>query len=77
MATKQKKPSADITLNKDQVLRVKAERDGYRRGGVALSRAGVSFAEGEFTPSQLEAWQGDPRVTLSVIGAPKAGTADE
>jgi hypothetical protein len=72
MATKQKTPSTTITVGKGQVLRVKAQRDGYRRGGLALTRAGVDFPEGKFTSAQLEAWQGDPRVTLSVIDAPKA-----
>lgn len=60
-----------ITPAKGQVLRVSAQTNGYRRGGVALTKAGVDFAEGKFTPEQLTAWQSDPRVTLTVVDAPK------
>jgi hypothetical protein len=69
--TNQKKAAPAITLGKGQVLRVRAEKDGYRRGGVPLTKAGVDFAEGKFSAEQLEAWQDDPRVTLSVIDVPK------
>jgi len=47
-------------------IRVTSKTDGFRRGGVAHSASGVTLLVGEFTPEQLEAFLGEPELTVEV-----------
>ena len=48
-------------------LVVKSKTDGFRRGGIAHSVAGLSLLPGEFTPEQLEAFLGEPELTVEIV----------
>lgn len=48
-------------------LVVKSRTDGFRRGGIAHSVAGLSLLPGEFTPEQLEAFLGEPELTVKIV----------
>lgn len=77
MASKQKvnaKPALEI--GKGQRLRVKGPRDGYRRAGMAHTRAGVDHEAGAFNADQLRALQDDSNITLQVVDAAKADKAE-
>jgi hypothetical protein len=55
-----------------QVVRIKAQRDGYRRAGVAHTKAPVDHAHDTFSPAQLEQLQADPNLSVSVVDKPKS-----
>lgn len=48
-------------------LRVISKTDGFRRAGVAHSASGLTLLPGEFTPDQLEAWLGEPELTVELV----------
>ncbi|MGH6887981.1 MAG: HI1506-related protein [Rhizomicrobium sp.] len=67
-----KKDAPKIELpEKGQLVRIKAHRDGYRRAGVAHTKAGADHAHDTFTPAQLEALHGDANLSVSYVDAPK------
>ena len=77
MAVDKKKGAGSLEIGKGQVLRVKAHKDGYRRAGLAHTKAGVDHPAGALSPGQVAVLQADPNIKLQVVDAPKgAGAAD-
>jgi hypothetical protein len=75
MAEKAKK--TEIELPKaNQVVRVKAHADGYRRAGVPHTVAPVDHAHDAFTAAQLEELHGDPRISIQYVDKPKLEPKD-
>jgi hypothetical protein len=71
-----KKDAQKITLpEKGQLVRIKAQRDGYRRAGVAHTTAATDHAHDTFTPEQLEQLHGDANLSVSYVDAPAKNTA--
>lgn len=66
---KKSEPKAALQIGKGQIVRVKADRDGYRRAGVAHTKAGIDHPADAFTADQMAALQDDPRLTVSVVDA--------
>lgn len=50
-------------------LRIRAQRDGYRRAGRAWSRSAVELPADELTAQQLAALEADPRITVERLDA--------
>lgn len=48
-------------------IRVRAPRDGFRRAGVVLSKAGRTFGPGELTVKQVAALMDDPEITVESL----------
>lgn len=48
-------------------LVVKAKTAGFRRGGIVHSTAGLTFVAGDYTAEQLEAWLGEPELTVETV----------
>ncbi|MGD9476141.1 hypothetical protein [Shinella sp. G-2] len=48
-------------------LFVTSKTNGFRRGGVVHSPSGTTFAPGDYTPEQLEAWLGEPELTVEIV----------
>ncbi|UDF29832.1 UNVERIFIED_ORG: hypothetical protein LHK14_00470 [Roseateles sp. XES5] len=48
-------------------LIVTSKTNGFRRGGVVHSPSGTTFAPGDYTPEQLEAWLGEPELTVEIV----------
>ncbi len=48
-------------------LVVKSKTDGFRRGGIVHSVDGRAFQPGMVTPEQLEAFLGEPELTVEII----------
>ena len=48
-------------------LRISARRDGYRRAGIAHTRAPVDHPPGTFTAAQLAALKADPNLTVEQV----------
>ncbi|MPZ57612.1 MAG: hypothetical protein GEU91_14155 [Rhizobiales bacterium] len=48
-------------------VRISAQRDGYRRAGMAHSKVGAVHPIDSFTPDQLAMLRGDPRLTLQFV----------
>jgi hypothetical protein len=72
-----KKETPKIELPKaGQLVRIKAHRDGYRRAGVAHTKAAVDHAHDAFTPEQLEQLHGDENMIVSYVDAPKGAKAE-
>lgn len=72
MARAKKKPAAEFAMpSKGQVVRVSATRDGYRRAGVAHSKAPVEHAFDRFNEAQLKALIEDENISVE-IGTPEA-----
>ena len=48
-------------------IKITAAQDGFRRAGVAHSKAATDHKEDAFTEEQLEALQAEPMLTVQVI----------
>jgi hypothetical protein len=48
-------------------IRVRAKTDGFRRGGVAHSAAGLTFLPGEISAEQLEAFLGEAELSVEIV----------
>ncbi len=48
-------------------IRVTSKIDGFRRGGMAHSKAGDRFYPGELTPDQIEAFLAEPMLTVEIV----------
>ncbi len=46
---------------------IRADRDGYRRGGMAHSTTAKVYPEDAFTPEQLSQLQADPRILIQEV----------
>jgi hypothetical protein len=51
-------------------LTVKSTRDGYRRSGIAFSRAGVVVDTTLLRPDQVEALETDPQLLVAPYAEP-------
>lgn len=52
------------------LVRIRADRDGYRRGGRAWSRDFVVVDAAEFSAEQIAQIEADPRITVEPVEAP-------
>jgi hypothetical protein len=76
MAEKKTGKTAEIALPKsNQIVRIKAHRDGYRRAGVAHTKAAADHAHDAFTPAQLEQLHGDENLLISYVEKAEAKQA--
>lgn len=72
MATKAAKKKTQIELPKPgQIVRIKAPRDGYRRAGVAHTKAAKEHAHDAFDRDQLEQLWGDENIAISYVDKAK------
>lgn len=55
-------------------IRIIAAKDGFRRAGVAHSKAATDHKEDAFTEEQLEALQAEPMLTVQIIEAQQVNT---
>lgn len=53
--------------NSTSSLWVGSKVDGFRRGGIAHSKAGMVFDAGELTPDQIEAFLAEPMLTVEIV----------
>ncbi|WP_411037640.1 hypothetical protein [Shinella sp. BYT-45] len=51
----------------DGGIHVSARTNGFRRGGIAHSTAGTLFPLAEISPAQLEAFLGEPELTVELV----------
>lgn len=58
-------------------IKVVSTVDGFRRAGIAHSRAGRVFEPGELTEAQIAALQAEPRLIVGVEADPEAGAGVE
>ena len=71
--TKEKAPWADQALPKPgQLVRIKAHRDGYRRGGKEHTKAHVDHKHDAFTQEQLWQLHHDQNISVMYVDPPKA-----
>ncbi|MGJ8523018.1 hypothetical protein R84981_001711 [Carnimonas sp. R-84981] len=50
-----------------KLIRIKSQRDGYRRAGMAHTRQGRTFPATAFTPAQVSQLQSDPRLLVELF----------
>lgn len=73
MANAKKKAAKRVPeIGKGQVLRVKALKDGYRRAGLAHTKAGVDHPAGALSTDQVAQIAADPNLQSSVVDASKS-----
>ena len=59
-------------------LIIKALRDGFRRAGIAHTKAGAFYPDGTFTEEQLVALKGEPQlVVIEGVEEPEQDDGDE
>lgn len=57
------------------IIKLKHGRDGYRRAGLAFTKAGVEINRGDLSKDQLAAIEADPRLTVVEVEPVKATAA--
>jgi len=72
---KTKMATGTLAPKKGDVVRIKAVRDGYRRAGVAHSKAWATHAFDAFDADDLEALTADPNITIEIAADEKGEAA--
>jgi len=53
---------------------IRSKNDGFRRCGIAHTKAGKEFADDFFTEDQLAALKADPMITVDYVNDPAPAT---
>jgi hypothetical protein len=53
------------------VIRITSKKEGFRRCGMAHSKAAVEYTSGKFTPEELDALKAEPMLVVEDIPDPE------